>query len=90
VIYVATWEVVYYKYMPDFMDKYAAHKIEKARASGASEEQIAAEKAEMDKFNAMYKNPVYNFAFTLMEPLPVALVVSLISAGVLSRRRRDA
>ena len=25
--YVATWEVVYYKFMPDFMDKYAAYEI---------------------------------------------------------------
>src|SRR2546423_8350159 len=32
--YVATWEVIYFKFMPNFMDKYGAHVIEKARASG--------------------------------------------------------
>ena len=37
VCYVATWEVKYFKFMPDFMDKYSAHVIEKARASGESE-----------------------------------------------------
>ena len=42
----------------------------------------------MDKFNLMYKNPLYNVAFTFMEPLPVGLAVALISAGVLSRRRK--
>jgi hypothetical protein len=26
--YVAAWEVIYIKFMPDFLDKYAAHMIE--------------------------------------------------------------
>lgn len=88
VCYVATWEVMYYKFMPDFMDKYSAHEVDKARASGASEEQIAVRKAEMEKFAVMYKNPLYNAALTIMEPLPVGLVIALVSAGVLSRRRK--
>lgn len=86
--YVATWEVVYYKFMPDFGAKYSAHMIEKARASGASEEAIAQKKVEMDKFLVMYKNPAINAAMTFMEPLPVGLIVALVSAGVLSRRKR--
>jgi hypothetical protein len=86
--YVATWQVVYYKFMPDFMDKYAAHELTKERASGASEEQIATRKAEMEKFAVMYRNPFYNAAFTIMEPLPVGLIVALISAAILSRRRK--
>lgn len=89
--YVATWEVMYFKFMPDFMDKYSAHVLEKARASGASEAQITSRRAEMEKLAAMYKNPLYNSALTFMEPLPVGLIVSLVTAGVLSRRRkRDA
>ncbi|MEO5590117.1 MAG: DUF4199 domain-containing protein [Gemmatimonadaceae bacterium] len=87
--YVATWQVVYYKFMPNFMDKYATSELEKARANGASEVQIATQKAEMEKFAVMYKNPLYNVAFTLMEPMPVGLIVSLISAGMLSRRRKS-
>src|SRR6266566_8630124 len=38
--YVATWEVMYFKFMPDFMDKYGAHVIEKARASGENAAEI--------------------------------------------------
>ena len=86
--YVATWEVMYFKFMPDFMDKYAAHEVAKARASGASDTQVAARQAEMEKFAVMYRNPLYNVALTFMEPLPVGLLVALISAGVLSRRKR--
>src|SRR5438094_8519223 len=45
--YVATWEVMYFKFMPDFLSKYQAHELEKARAGGATENAIAKQKAEM-------------------------------------------
>jgi hypothetical protein len=90
ICYVATWEVVYFKFMPDFMDKYGAHVIEKARASGENETAIAKRKEEMAKFATMYKNPAFNAAVTIAEPLPVALLIALITAGVLSRRPRPA
>jgi len=86
--YVATWEVMYFKFMPDFMTKYGARELEKARAGGASEADLAQKKLEFDKFEKMYQNPAINAAYTSIEPLPVALVVALISAGVLSRRKR--
>lgn len=85
--YVATWEVIYYKIEPDFGSKYGAYQVEKARAEGATEEAIAAKKAEMQQFAEMYKNPIVNVALTFLEPLPVALIVALISAGVLSRKK---
>ena len=88
--YVATWEVMYFKFMPDFMDKYGAHVIEKARAAGENGAAIAKRKEEMAKFAEMYKNPAFSAAVTLVEPLPVALLVALIAAGVLSRRPRSA
>jgi hypothetical protein len=86
--YVATWEVMYFKFMPDFMTKYGAHEIEKERAAGASEAALAQKKAELDKFEKMYQNPAINAAFTILEPLPVALIVALVSAGVLSRKKK--
>jgi hypothetical protein len=86
--YVATWEVVYYKFMPDFMDKYAAYAIEKAKEAGATEAQIAAKTKEMTEFKEAYKNPLVNIAYTFLEPLPVGLLFALGTAGVLSRKRR--
>ena len=88
--YVATWQIIYFNFMPDFMDKYGAHVIEKARASGESEAAIAKKRDEMAKFAKQYRNPAFNAAVTLAEPLPVALLVALITAGVLSRRPRSA
>jgi hypothetical protein len=88
VCYVATWEVIYFNFAPDFMEKYQAHALEKARANGESEAVLAQKKAEMDHFAEMYQNPAINAAMTFMEPLPVALIVALVSAGVLSTRRK--
>lgn len=86
--YVATWQLVYHKLAPDFVDKYAAYAMEKAKKSGATAEQIAAQKKEMADFIELYRNPLINIAITLLEPLPVGLVFTLVTAGVLSRKRR--
>ncbi|MBK7714051.1 MAG: DUF4199 domain-containing protein [Gemmatimonadetes bacterium] len=86
--YVATWEAIYFGTANDFADKYAAHSLEKARAGGATEAQLAAQAAEMAKFNALYQNPLVNIAVTFLEPLPVGLLFTLLSAGLLSRKPR--
>jgi hypothetical protein len=90
VCYVATWELIYYKFAPDFADKYAAYAVEKAKASGATDAQIAARIREMTAFKEMYKKPLINIAFTLLEPLPVGLLFTLVTAALLSRKRRAA
>src|SRR4029434_3071515 len=56
--YVATWQVVYNKFTPDFMERYQAHVIDKARADGESEAQIAQRQADNEKYARWYKNPV--------------------------------
>ncbi|MGH7718408.1 MAG: DUF4199 domain-containing protein [Gemmatimonadaceae bacterium] len=86
--YVATWEVIYFKLAPDFVATYQAHILDKTRTDGETEEAIARKKAEMDDWAEMYRNPAINAAITLVEPLPVGLVMALVSAGVLSRRRK--
>jgi hypothetical protein len=86
--YVATWEVIYNTVASDYLTKYQARMLEKERAAGASEEALAQKAAEMAKFAELYKNPAINAAITFLEPMPVALVMALVSAGLL-RRRRD-
>ena len=43
----------------------------------------------LERYAVMYGNPLINAALTFLEPLPVALVVALVSAGVLSRKRKE-
>ena len=88
--YVTTWEVIYYRLAPDFLDKYSAYTIDKAKKSGATDAQIAVRAKEMADFKEMYKNPVVNVALTLLEPLPVGLLFTLVTAGVLGRKKRAA
>ena len=90
VFYVAAWEVLYYNFMPDFYDKYEAYMVQKAQAAGASPEKIAAQTAAIAQYKKMYANPLVNGAITLLEPLPVGLAVTLISAVALRRRRAAA
>jgi hypothetical protein len=86
VFYVASWEVIYFKIMPDFADKCAAHAISTLRDKGASDAAIAAKKVEMEKMKTMLNNPLLNAAMTFIEPFPVGLVVTLLSAAILRRR----
>ena len=86
VCYVVTWEVIYYKFMPDFVDKYASYMVEKVRASGASQQVIDAKLQELKSFKAMYNNPFINAAISFTEPFPVGLIVTLISAAILRKK----
>jgi len=84
--YVATWEVLYFNFMPDFMDKYGAHTIQKMQAAGASAAAIQQQQQEFDKLKVMYKNPLFNMAMTFIEPFPVGLVITLLSAAILRKK----
>ncbi|MGH9883987.1 MAG: DUF4199 domain-containing protein [bacterium] len=87
--YVATWEIMYYsKLAPDFLAQYQAQTIEKAKAGGASQADIDKKLADMKKWAELYKNPIINSAITFLEPLPVGVVIALVTAGVLRTRRR--
>jgi hypothetical protein len=84
--YVATWEVIFFKFTPDFVDKYAAYEIEKITKAGATQAQRDAKAKEMADFATMYQNPLTNAAFTFLEPLPVGVLLTLVSAGLLRRK----
>lgn len=85
--YVATWQLIYYKITPDFAEKYTAYVVEQAKKSGASDEKIAAQTKEIREMMEIYKNPLANVAITFLEPLPVGLIFTLVSAGLLRRKR---
>lgn len=83
--YVGAWEVVSRKYMPDFADKYSARIMAKARADGMPEAELAATQKKMDEFAKSYKNPWYRMSMTLLEPLPVGLILTLVASRMLRR-----
>lgn len=83
--YVITWEVIYFTVMPDFMDSWGAATVERARLAGQTPEAIDAIKTQMAEFRRMYDSPLMNALFTLSEPLPVGLLVTLVSAMTLKK-----
>ena len=85
-INVITWEIMYFFLMPNFLNEYSAYMVENLRASGASAEQINQQVQKMKEFQVLYSNPLVNVAFTLIEPLPVGIVMTLISALILRKR----
>ena len=84
--YVVTWEIIYFNFMPDFMDKYGAHVLAKMQASGASAAAIQQKSEELNNLKVLYKNPFINAAMTFLEPFPVGLVITLLSAAVLRKK----
>jgi len=86
---VGTWEIIYYKLMPGFAEKYAAHMVERAKASGASQQKMDETERQAKQFKKMYDNPAINVAMTFAEVFPIGLVVTLISAGLLRKRVRE-
>jgi len=84
--YVVTWEALYFTVLHDFMDKYGAYMIEKLKASGASAAAVQVQVEQLKKYKELYENPLYNAAVTFLEPFPIGLVITLISAAVLRRK----
>jgi hypothetical protein len=88
ICYVVTWEVLYFNFMHDFMDKYSAYAVEKLKVSGASVAAVQAQVEQLKKYKVLYENPFFNAAMTFIEPFPVGLVITLISAAFLRKKAR--
>jgi hypothetical protein len=87
VIYALFWEVYYNTVAPDYLDNYTTHYLNKLKQDGANESEVAAARAQMESFNELYKNPLVRFAYTLLEILPVGIVITLVSAAILRKRQ---
>ncbi len=92
-MYATAWETCY-QTIPEiknsFMDKYAEHSLDKMKAKGASPVEIEQKAKEMADMAEMYKNPVIRFGITLLEILPVGIVITLVCAAALRKKDRQA
>ena len=91
VFYVVTWEIIYFNFLPDFAEKWSNYLVEKSRAAGATPEQIAQKVEEAKQMKALLDSKFVGPALIFIsEPLPVGIVMTLISAAILRKRRRAA
>jgi hypothetical protein len=86
-LYVAIWLVEYYLFVPDFMDKYTTHVMREATNSGATAPELADKVTEMEQFKEWYKSPILVILLTFTEVLPMGLIVALVSALILKKKK---
>lgn len=80
--YVLISMIYMYQFAPDYMDRYADYVL---RHSSPME--LEAKTESMESLKSMYKNPLFAILFTYMEILPLGLIVALISALILKRKK---
>jgi hypothetical protein len=89
VIYTVGWET-FLQVNPaveaSFMAEYTEHYIGKLKEKGVPQKEIDQVSADMASMSEMYKNPLLRFGFTLIEILPVGIIVTLLSAAILRRK----
>lgn len=82
--YVIAWEIVNHFFLPDFADNYSTKMVEQMKASGAPQSDIDSQISMMKLYK---ENIFFNAAMTFTEPLPVGLILSLISATALRKKK---
>jgi hypothetical protein len=85
ILYAASWQVFSYTIATDFSAVYIEHQLEGLRNEGATEAEIQEEKANLERNMSLYEIPVLRFLITMMELLPVGIIISLIAAGILRK-----
>lgn len=84
--YVLTWLVEYYTLYPDFMEKYIAMCMEKAKQAGKTAEELRKMNEDFKFSRKMYSTPLGVALVTYSEILPLGILVSLIAALVMKRK----
>ena len=85
VFYILGWELYMWQTGGTYLTDYIARTVEDMRAAGTPAAEIAKFSADMGAMSERYKNPLFRMALTLTEILPVALLVSIVSAALLRR-----
>ena len=83
VIYVLAWEIMYFG-VPGLKEKFVTMCVAHLKNSNATADEIA-KQMEMLK---MLDNPLINAAMVFFEPFPVGLVITLISAVALRKKKQ--
>ena len=85
-IYTLVWQIEFHFFMPDFMERFATKAIKEIKSSNLSAAEINEKVAEMELMRENYKSLFLRICYTLMEILPIGIVIALISALILKRK----
>lgn len=89
-MYVITWGIEFHYFMPDFIDKYSAMQVKELHQSGVTGQALEEGIKSIETQNYNYKNNPFIFAmYTYAEILPVGILITLISALILRRKKPE-
>lgn len=86
VVYALVWEVCYHTVASGFMDGMKEYYLQEKQQQGATAAELKQYDREMCDMVAMYDNPFIRFGMTVMEILPVGIVLTLLSAVLLRKK----
>lgn len=87
ICYVLTWEVIYFG-VPGFAEKFWTTYEAQIRNSGDTPQNIQAQLEQSKNLKPLLDNPLISSAMVFIEPFPVGLVITLISALILRKRNK--
>jgi hypothetical protein len=85
-IYAVTWEIYFTNWGSNFMEVYSRDSLQKLAETGASESDIEIAKQQTVIMIENYKNPLFRFGMTLVEIVPLGIVISLIAALIFKKK----
>ena len=88
-LYVTTWVIVYKTVYPNFVQDYTASALNKLKSDGKSPAELEQARQEMSRMFTYYDTWAGLIGITFLEIFPINLLVTLISALVLKRKRAD-
>ncbi len=86
VCYAAAFQVVYFRLMPQFGERFSVCMVERARAAGATDAEIVETAEQARTLKGLYDQPLTNAALTFGTSFPVGLAAAAISAVILRKR----
>jgi hypothetical protein len=87
IMYTASWMIILNTSGENFMEEYYQYSVEQLKQSGQSQAEIDLQIQQMEEFKELYKNPIVQIGVTFLEIFPVGLLISLISAAILRKRK---
>lgn len=88
--YTTTWQLIYFGSSSDTRDKIMACVVRDMNGEPKNAEDAAKAASKAAEWRRFYDNPLLNFGMTFLEPLPVGLVVTALSAAILRRKEGSA
>ena len=84
--YSLMWLFINHFFYPNFADDYMQHEMSRLHQSGATAAVLQEKMKSLEEYKSMSANPFMNALLTFTEPLPVGIVMAVLSAAILRKK----